>query len=390
MKKKLVWKLPLLTVGMFGSAAHAQSTVTLYGLIDESIQYVHNVADASGRNANRVALYNGNIQGNRFGLRGAEDLGSGLKAVFVLENGFNMNNGQLGQGGRMFGRQAYVGLDSSTYGRVTLGRQYDPLVDLVAPLTGVTFGGSSFAAPGDIDNNDNNSRVNNAIKVTLPKFYGVQVEGMYALGGVAGQTGSGQTWAVAGVYSVNGLSIGAGYLSADNSASSVPRATTSTPWSGTIDGNFASIVNNGTRTAKGYDIASVAVSYLTGPLTLGARYSNARYIPDAASSFRSTEVFNTAAGFTSYNVTPFFMLGAQYNYTHASGPGRADYHQVSLGADYLLSKRTDLYLLGVYQHVSGSQIGVAPAAATAGDYGYSSAPGTHAQEIVSAGIRHKF
>ncbi|MFB9127551.1 porin [Paraburkholderia dipogonis] len=390
MKEMRLGKVAVAASALLCATAHAQSSVTLYGLIDESVQYVHNVADPGGKNANRVALYNGNIQGNRWGLRGAEDLGGGVKAVFVLESGFNINNGQLGQGGRLFGRQAYLGLDSANYGRLTVGRQYDPLVDLVAPLTGVTFGGSSFAAPGDIDNNDNNSRVSNSIKVTFPKLYGVQFEGMYALGGTAGQTGSGQTWAVAGAYSVNGLSIGAGYISADNSASNVPRANTPSPWGGTIDGNFGSVVNSGAKTAKGYDIASIALSYLTGPVTLGARYSNARYIPDAASSFRSTEVFNTAAGFMTYNVTSLFAVGGQYNYTHANGPARADYHQVSLGADYLLSKRTDLYLLGVYQHASGNQIGVSPAAATAGDYGYTSAFGSHTQEIASAGIRHKF
>ena len=87
-------------------AAHAQSSVTLYGVIDESIQWVHNTQDAAGNNKNLIGLYAGNISGDRFGLKGTEDLGGGLKAIFQLENGFDVNNGKLGQGGLMFGRQS--------------------------------------------------------------------------------------------------------------------------------------------------------------------------------------------------------------------------------------------------------------------------------------------
>lgn len=78
---------PLSAVGLT-AVAHAQSSVTLYGLVDESVQYVHNVAQPDGKNGNKIGLYAGNIQGDRFGLRGVEDLGGGLQALFQLENGF--------------------------------------------------------------------------------------------------------------------------------------------------------------------------------------------------------------------------------------------------------------------------------------------------------------
>ncbi len=74
-------------------------------------------------------MSSGNLQGSRWGLRGTEDLGGGLKAIFVLENGFNVFNGTLGQGGDELGRQAYVGLPTTQFGTVTLGRQYDSVVD---------------------------------------------------------------------------------------------------------------------------------------------------------------------------------------------------------------------------------------------------------------------
>ena len=102
MKKFL---LPLAVLGAFASVTHAQSSVTLYGIIDEGFNI--------NTNAGGQHLYNLSssvIQGTRFGLRGAEDLGSGLKAIFTLENGFDVNTGKLGQGGLMFGRQAYVGV----------------------------------------------------------------------------------------------------------------------------------------------------------------------------------------------------------------------------------------------------------------------------------------
>ena len=133
MKKSL---LALVALGAFAGAAHAQSSVTLYGIIDEGLLFNNN---AGGKHLYSMA--SGVMQGSRFGLRGTEDLGGGLKAIFTLENGFDVNSGKLGQGGLMFGRQAYVGL-SSQYGTVTLGRQYDSVVDFVGPLeAGDQWGG---------------------------------------------------------------------------------------------------------------------------------------------------------------------------------------------------------------------------------------------------------
>ena len=79
-------------------------------------------------------MASGFAQGSRWGLKGTEDPGGGYSALFQLENGFNVNNGTLAQGGRMFGRQAYVG-GSARFGTLTLGRQYDAVVDYLAPTT---------------------------------------------------------------------------------------------------------------------------------------------------------------------------------------------------------------------------------------------------------------
>jgi predicted porin len=115
------------------SGAYAQSSVTLYGIVDAGISYVTNVAKTHGQNRSAVQMISGGQAADRFGFRGVEDLGGGLKAVFQLESGFSVVNGTLQQNGRLFGRQAFVGLDTP-YGTITLGRQRVPIYDFFVPL----------------------------------------------------------------------------------------------------------------------------------------------------------------------------------------------------------------------------------------------------------------
>ncbi|WP_213303702.1 porin [Paraburkholderia sacchari] len=397
MKRIALSTLSLAILAVSG-AAHAQSSVTLYGVIDESIQWVGNTKNAQGQNKNLVGLYAGNISGDRFGLKGAEDLGGGLKAIFQLENGFNVNNGKMGNyngNNLLFGRQAFVGLTSDQYGTVTLGRQYDPLVDMVQPLTADNYFGSTFATPGDVDNNDNSSRTNSAIKYVSPVFAGFQFEGMYALGGVAGSTGSGQSWGGAATYGIGGFNVAAGYFRQDNSSSPAARLANG-GWAANATSD--NIFQDGTQiqqayaSAKSVGNASVAAQYVAGPFTFGARYANVQIKPDGYSAFQSTERFNVAGGYLGYQVNPALLLGLGYVYTHGAGDTSASYNQVSLGADYNLSKRTDLYAVAAYQHANGTQrvnaTTTQTAGASIGSYGYNSA--SSSQEIVSLGIRHKF
>lgn len=133
--------------------AKAQSTVTLYGVIDEGIDYVNN-SGGSSLVRMRDGTYDG-VYGSRFGLKGSEDLGGGLSAIFKLENGLSTENGQLLQGGLLFGRKAYVGLSHATYGTLTFGRQYDPVVDYVQPVTSGGILGGPITHANDIDNEAN-------------------------------------------------------------------------------------------------------------------------------------------------------------------------------------------------------------------------------------------
>jgi len=121
MKKSL---FALAALSAFATLAHAQSSVTLYGIIDEGVQFTNNqknVVGGTNVGGRQVTLDSTNgINGSRWGLKGAEDLGGGLQAIFTLESGINLNNGAFAQGGTPFGRQAFVGLSSSSYGAVTL------------------------------------------------------------------------------------------------------------------------------------------------------------------------------------------------------------------------------------------------------------------------------
>ena len=121
-KKTILASATLLAVA---GTAHAQSNVTLYGLIDLAVDNYKagsKVGDTSLWKLND-GVVNG-FNGSRWGVRVNEDLGGGLKAVGVLEGGLSSDTGALGQGGLGFGRQAFVGLSSASAGEVRLGRQY--------------------------------------------------------------------------------------------------------------------------------------------------------------------------------------------------------------------------------------------------------------------------
>ncbi|WP_347557509.1 porin [Robbsia sp. KACC 23696] len=389
MKKKLLAvAVPAAMVWSVG--AHAQSSVTLYGIVDAGLVYAHNAQDASGANQSTLVKFNsGGLSGDRWGLRGREDLGSGLAAIFQLENGFNIGTGALGQGSREFGRKAVVGLTSTQWGTVTLGRQYDPNVDLVQPLTEDGYFGGIFATPGDLDNYDNSARISNSIKYVSPVLSGLQFEALYAFGNTAGTVGAGQTFSGGLAYNQGPLALAASYFHADGGRTTANNVRT---WTSSTDSLFNTVINAGFASAKSVQIVRAGGLYALGALSFGASYSNTQYKRDGFSSFGSDAKFNSGAGFVNYRFSTALQTGIGYSYTSLTGPTSAHYHQISLGGDYLLSKRTDLYLVGGYQKASGQTLSaggaVIGAEASVGSYGVNS--GASSQAIVSAGLRHRF
>ncbi|WP_250511491.1 porin [Caballeronia sp. GACF4] len=384
MKKTLVVaSLPL----VFSAAANAQSSVTLYGLIDVGIVYTNNAASQK-----QWLMSSGNIQGSRWGLRGAEDLGGGLKAIFVLENGFSIASGRLGQGGDEFGRQAYVGLQSARAGTVTFGRQYDSIADFTGVFE-VADQWSPFygAHPGDLDNMNNTNRVNNTVKFKSLTYGGFSFGGMYSLGGVAGQFNRNQVWSLGAGYGNGPLTAGIAYVNVkDPNFSYFGNNSTS---SATASNMTASRVYSGYASAKTQEIWTAGAAYAFGGATVGATYSNTQFkdigtlagLP-ATGAGGDAKFHNVEVNFK-YQFTPALLAGAAYDYTKGYGVNDAKYHQGVIGLDYFLSKRTDVYADAIYQHATGTDSTGNKAVA---NINFLSASSTQNQVMGIVGMRHKF
>jgi predicted porin len=387
-KKKLVC---MAAFSAFAVAAHAQSSVTLYGLLDNGIMYQSNVSGGK-----RVSLESlGGMNGSRWGMTGSEDLGGGLRAIFTLESGVNLNNGQFGQGGTAFGRSAFVGLASNDWGSVTLGRQYDMILYFLDPVSiAGSLGSVLFAHPGDLDNMANSLRVNNVIRYMSPDFRGFSFGGEYSVGGVPGNTTANGGYFFGAGYKNGGLALGAVYEYFKN-----PTSTTAGSGLFTDNANGASSLsfslNSGYRSANAYQVAAVSASYTKGPVTVATSFSNTQYANLGGTLIGQTARFNAAEIGVKYWYSPFLFFALGYNYLIGKGVnttggdtiGNQHYNQVALVGDYFLSKRTDLYLGAGYQRASGTSSTGAPAVANFTNQGDSS---NNHQFLVRADIRHRF
>ncbi|PZR43353.1 porin [Paraburkholderia fungorum] len=347
MKRKSLFAVS--TLCLAAGAVHAQSSVTLYGLIDSGLTYTNNQHGQKNFQAT-----SGDTNGSRWGLRGAEDLGGGLKAIFTLENGFSIQSGSLGQGGRMFGRQAFVGLSSESYGALTAGRQYDSVVDYLGPLslTGTQYGGTHFAHPYDNDNLDNSFRVSNSIKYQSINYGGFKFGGLYGFSNQAGGFSSNRAYSVGASYNWGPLNAAVGYLQLNNSGSTFSTGAVSDD--ATFSAGNQRVFGGGLSYAFGPAVAGVVITQtkLSAATGIGAY---------ASGTSKGLALTGGSARFTNYeangryNLTPALALIGSYTFTDARVSGVSPkYNQLNLRADYSLSKRTDVYLEGVYQHVSGA------------------------------------
>jgi predicted porin len=399
--------LLLLLSPWVASGVSAQSNVTLYGVLDTGIQFANNAQTSRSNGGRQFALTDGHasgLSGSRWGLRGSEDLGGGLKAIFVIENGFLSNTGALAQGGAEFGRQVYVGAESR-FGSVRLGRQYDPLVDFLQPLSAAgQWAGYMGSHPDEIDNLSNSNRINNSIKFTTANYGGFSAGGIYSFGGVPGSMSQNQIWGLGAGYSGSNLQVGVGYLNARDPnvsfygntpnkglATANNLGSPGSPTSAQVNPVFA-----GYASANTTQIAGAGVAYAIGRATVGVVVTNTRFYSLGSQPAPNPSGYKGSASFMSYevngrvSVTPQLRLGAAFNYTDrnsVNGDGGAKYLQLDLGADYLLSKRTDLYALVVMQRATGQDsLGQAAVASITGF----SPSSTNKQLAARLGIRHKF
>ncbi|KAE8757664.1 porin [Paraburkholderia madseniana] len=386
--------LILASAAMWATVAHAQSSVTLYGLLDAGVTYTNNQHVSGTTGHSNVQATSGNLNSDRWGLRGSEDLGSGMHAIFTLENGFSITNGKLGQGGRMFGRQAWVGLATDQYGSVTLGRQYDSVVDYLGPmsLTGTQYGGTQFAHPFDNDNLDNSFRVDNAIKYASANYSGLKFGGVYGFSNQAGAFANNRLYSLGASYNTGPLNVAAAYMEINQ-----PGVNSG----GALDGTSTSA--DAPFTAQRQRVWGAGANYSFGAATVGLVWTQTKL--DSATTIStgspsSPTKFGNASGLSfnnyelnaRYDLTPAWRISGAYTFTdgrlsNATTNAKPKWNQISLLSDYALSKRTDLYLEGVYQHVNGAS-GTVLNGALINGIGAQSA--TNTQVAVTAGIRTRF
>src|SRR5579859_7386508 len=395
-------------LGLVALGAHAQSSVTLYGIVDTGIGYQSSQTSLGSTSGGRsvIKMLNGIWAGSRFGLKGGEDLGGGTRAIFQLESGFNINSGAQQYTNAMFGRQAWVGLTNQTFGTLTVGRQYTSYYTLIAPYSPTTWLTGYFGAhPGDLDELDVIYRANNSIVYTSPKLYGVTVSGSYSLAGVPDSVYRGSTWSAAIQYQqgpiggtvafsrINNSTVGGGVYGADS--------TTNTGGQSGV-----SAVTNGYQGAQAQNRFAVGLGYVfNSAWDITATYTNVQYIPGVASKFSDEQVFNTAGTVLHWKPATAWDFAAGYSYTWASKANGIDdaasYHQFNLSQYYALSKRTGFYALEAFQRANGRTLATPTfpggptnrsiaATASIGD-GFQSTPSSSRSMFAAGvGIVHRF
>jgi predicted porin len=302
------------TLCLASPLAFSQNSVTLYGLMDLGVTH-YSSTKPSGASLTRMD--SGQAQGSRWGIRGNEDLGSGLNALFLLESGFNADDGSLGQGGLLFGRQAYVGLQRKGIGTLTIGRQYDFMAGFGAQYAmGAQSAAGSFAwglhadaANGTLLNNHlyAGDRTNNSVKFESDKFEGFSAGALYGFGEVAGNAKAGRTVSLRADYAGSRLGTGVSFVQTWNAAGQASKR-----------------------------IGAAGFIYKFDSARTFGSFSSATDVPSA----RKARTYEIGIGAL---VTGSLDLSVAYQFqdrNHGIGNAKA----FVAVADYLFSKRTDVYL----------------------------------------------
>ncbi|WP_031364933.1 porin [Caballeronia sordidicola] len=342
--------------------AFAQSSVTLYGVVDTSVRYLTN---ADSANNSQVAMGEGVETPSRWGLKGSEDLGGGLSAIFRLENQFQLWSGKLdNSSSQLFQRQSYVGLSSNQYGALTFGGQQTPFFDQMGntydPLTVGDFWQDSYVynPVGPFLTTNSSVKYNG-------HFGGLQVEAMYGFGGVPGSVGENSMYGVTASYTLGSLSADVGFQQND------------------VSGKKFNIVNVSTTYAF-TPAVKVLAGWLhsqdnTGLADADMQQAGAPKLPFVSPN-RIDDSFYVGS---TWQVAPPLALTAVGYYDHARNAamlngtlGAGINYSATLLAEYSLSKRTEVY--GTVDFTRGTGAFLA-------DY-----PGRNNQTGIAIGLRNIF
>ncbi|WP_016835794.1 porin [Herbaspirillum lusitanum] len=359
--KKFIAAIPLL----IALPAVAQSGVTIYGIIDNGVEYVSNV-NAAGQSVVKMPA-NTSIT-SRLGFKGTEDLGGGMTANFVLENGFTPDTGGLAQGGRLFGRQSNVSL-GTPYGSFILGRQYSML--FYSMLSADVLGPNLFGS-GALDSYIPNTRVDNTVgymhKIANTAFGATYSLGRdtSAAGGPAATNCAGETasdtkackeWSLYAKYDVPGWGVSVGY----DKLYGAP---------GVVFGGTSAL-----RLSDYYDARTNISGYVDiGNLRLGIGWIGRKNV--SAASYKQDLAFIGA----SYWTGPWSYEAELFSYTKRNSPD--DSMMLASRITYYLSKRTALYVTGGYLINKGNAANTVDGVTGAG-------VGMN-QVGIASGIRHTF
>lgn len=342
--------------------AHAQGSVTLYGIIDTGIEY----ASVSGKSTTR--LESSPVYPTRWGLTGREELGGGTALIFKLENGFNVDNGTSLQNGALFGREAWVGIKNNL-GQIQFGVNYTPFH---TTLVTYSLGGIDTLAWGNAANNfvlPVTLRTNNSVRYVSPAMAGFTLRASYALGS-NGATNLprtfGNTMAVGVSYSLKSFSADVDFMTQVYST-----ATTPTAASQTQTGNYALF-------AAKYDFGVVQAAVLFETHRGGSALGSATNYANVNNNLYEVSL-----------VVPIKLSGLMFSFGQYKNLSNSAGNATSYGVryDYPLSKRTAVYA-GVAAVVNGSA-----ASFTVNDSaGAGVSVGTPGHNVVAGliGMSHKF
>jgi len=369
----------------------AQSTVTLYGVVDMNVEFANHIGAVPtatngfnpGASNNVYRLDSGGLSGSRWGLRGSEDLGSGLKGVFVLESGFSADNGTMQQGGRLFGRQAFVGLQKEGLGQVSLGRQYTSMFDAL-----VNFAPTAYATQYEpvVLQLGANYREDNTVKYA-GQFGPVTTLAHFSFGtGLALPATVGVATPIGGNGEVPGqfrrdTAYGAAVVYLDSRWGATIAYDQWNPTIGTSSGTIK-------KAAIGMSYTFSDVAKVVG----GYRWGQNR---NAAGTVVQRDDYFWIGG--NYQLTPAVSLALEYNYDNVKNlygnTQVANPWQIAFVASYAFSKRTDAYLSTAYAKNTGlimeSAATVYANSLSLGN-SYALANGQSNMLGVAVGIRHKF
>lgn len=353
---KKTWVALAVAGAFFAGAAQAQSSVTLYGIIDINYMWQELPTNVGTAAAPRVqqesfsAINSGHQSGSRWGLRGSEDLGGGMKAIFAVEGGYSNDTGAMGQGGLLFGRQAYAGLGTN-WGSVVAGR--------LATFSSGTgdfdmFGrtdpfstGFGLASLGNTFYSANALRIDNTIAYVSPTFSGFK-------GAIGYST------------RIAGNEVAPSSANADAIASAINWAY-GPFWVGvTYDS-----IDNPAPGADDQEHLQIGATFDIGAFRLHAGYANQKNIGAVPSVMGGTGSYLAVpAGFQPFD-TSAYMAGVTWTIgafkvfgsfqmqdaDNQTGPTRSfdpDFDIWAIGGAYNLSRRTNLYASYAQRNADGT------------------------------------